>query len=262
MKNKLKQLSSLARKALCLSLVVQLSGLPMASAAVANLSPTRLQSKIESHFDDLAAKNWRFLDEQQRPVSAANLVAGVLKTKQFYLVTPVINDENIQTRLTVRVQLEAPAAEHIAFKMAVMDSTGKKALSQRKFVIDLDPAKAQATKLRFERTMNSMTHEISQHSKELASHNVGQKIFTALSNFLVPSAHAEKMQNTAKMLTEVAGGACSIGVLLLMFADLTNKSGGKTRLNTIGWLTVAVFVVGGLSYVASGIVADLDLSKE
>lgn len=262
MKNIFQQLSSVLRKTVCLSLVVQLSGLPVASAAVADISPAQLQSSIESRLNGLAAQSWSFMDEHQRPISASNLVADVLKNKQFYFITPVVSDEAIQTRLSVRVKLETPSAEQIAFKLAVMDATGQRALSQRRFTIDLDANKAQETKLRFERTMNSMTQEISKRSKELAKHNASDKIFAALSNFLVPSAHAAGMQNTSKMLTQVASGACTLGTLMLLFADLTQKAGGKTRLNVLGWLTVASFVAGGAAYVASGVVADIDLSKD
>jgi hypothetical protein len=247
---------------IALVLAFQLSGLPasIAFAQTANDSDkafqSKLQSKVVKQLQTIEKDGWTFTDQHQNPVSMDRLLISALESKSFYAVTPYMND--IKGRLTVRVQLDGSTPDALVFKLSVLSKDGIRIVSSRKFTIALDAARAEETKLKFARTLNSMAAEI--HSdKDYAQNSKGVKsVIAAVSGLLIPSAHAG-MDHTAAMLKTVASGACTIGILLLAFGNPNyTTNNGKFRLNPTAWFTLAAFVIGGSAYILSGIVQDLD----
>ncbi len=237
-------------------LSLQLAGLPVLAADTEKeVNPDRLKARLEESFRDAEKEDWSFLNENKQTVNSAELIAAVMKNKEFYAVSPRVDE--LDARMTVHFKLEAPTAESVSFKLSVLDKDQKNVLSARKFVLDLNPDNTEATKLRFARAFRSMAEEIKGKKDQLASLSLTDHAFAALqkvSDFIIPRAEAKPMTNAAAMLKTVAGGACTIGVLLLIYAKkMTNK-----KLTPAGWIAIISFVVGGAGYIGAGIVEDLE----
>ncbi len=247
-------------------LSLQLAGLPLLAADSAReVNPDRLKARLEESFRDAEKEDWSFLNGNKQTVNSAELIAAVMKNREFYAVSPHVDE--LDARMTVHFKLEAPTAKSISFKLSVLDKDQKNIISARKFVLDLNPDNAEATKLRFARAFRSMSEEIKNKKDQLASLSLTDHAFAALqkvSDFIVPRAEAKPMKNTAEMLKVVAGGACTIGAILtlisIVFIDdpIGRNASGKWQMSPVVWLAIVGFVLGGVSYIGAGIVEDLE----
>lgn len=255
-------MNDLLKSTLVAALSLQLTGFPLLAAesqSTDDINSDRVKAKLEESFRNAEQNDWSFLNSGKEQVNAAELVASAMKNKEFYAVSPKVDE--LDARMTVHFKIEEPTTDAISFKLSVLDKNQKNVLSARKFVLSLDPSKTEETKLRFARAFRSMSEEITSKKDQLASVTLKDSTFAAISkisDMIIPSLEAKPMTNTAEMLKVVAGGACSLGVVLLLFGGLSaNKEKGKWRLNPVAWITILTFVIGGAAYIGAGIVEDL-----
>lgn len=248
-------MKNFGKQFLALLISLQLSGLPMTFAGVSQLSVEKFKDSLTKDFGKAENEGWVFLDSEKKEIHSIELVASVLKNRELYAVTPY-NDE-VGAKMTVHLQIENPETEKLSFRLSVLDKNKKDTLSTRKFVVELNASKAEATKLQLERTFRSMADEIVSKKAMLTQAGTLERTFSKIIGTLIPQAQAGGHENTATMLKTVAGGACTLGVILLLFSSTMENSNGKVRLSPMGWLTVVCFVLGGAFYIGSGLVADL-----